>query len=126
MSGPTRPPCAWQRRPAVRLRREAWGGIAFQRATGDHHHLEREKQAAFKKHNGRVQSLVYRPDGDILSGGEDGCVRWWDARTGRDRAAFTWQLGRVNGVAVAPDGLTAAAGTQGGIVVWDLDARSAI
>jgi MoaA/NifB/PqqE/SkfB family radical SAM enzyme len=35
MSGPTRPSSGWQRHPAVRLRREVWGGIAFHRATGD-------------------------------------------------------------------------------------------
>jgi hypothetical protein len=42
MSGPPRPSSGWQRNPAVRLRREAWGGIAFHRVTGDLLELDAE------------------------------------------------------------------------------------
>lgn len=72
-------------------------------------------------HTKQVNAVLPTPDGTrLLTGGHDGTVRTWDARTGAAGAAFDWKIGAVTALAFAPDGLTcAAAGAGGTVVVWD-------
>jgi len=68
-----------------------------------------------------VRALAFAPDGTLLSAGDDGITRLWDAGTGRERAAFDWKVGPVSVAAFAPDGSLAAVGGTDGLVVWDVE-----
>lgn len=73
------------------------------------------------RHGGAVRAVAFAPDGDILaSGGDDGFVRLWQVRDGKQRLALPGHQGRVSQLAFAPDGKTLAAGDGAGIVhLWD-------
>ena len=66
-------------------------------------------------------AVAYAPDGATLAtGGDDGTVRIWDARTGQQQHQLTGHTGRVRSVAYAPDGATLATGGDDGTVrIWD-------
>ena len=58
----------------------------------------------------------------LLTAGNDGCVRLWDAATGAERRTFDWRIGKLYCAAFSPDGLTCAAcGEKGQVVIWDVD-----
>ena len=69
----------------------------------------------------RCASVAYAPDGATLAtGGGDGTVRIWDARTGQQQHQLTGHTGPVWSVAYAPDGATLATGGGDGTVrIWD-------
>lgn len=67
-----------------------------------------------------VRGLGFAPDGSLLSAGNEGTARRWDA-DGAECGVWDFGLGNFQSLAVSPDGLTAAAGARDGhIVVWDL------
>jgi WD40 repeat protein len=60
-------------------------------------------------HTGGVNQVTYQPDGQrLFSGGGDGTLRGWDARTGQ--LLFSWQAttGPLANFALSPDGKTLA------------------
>jgi WD40 repeat protein len=66
----------------------------------------------------RIASATLSPDGRwILTGGEDGTARLWDAATGAQVGAGLGHGARVQAVAFAPDGRTAVTGS------WDQTAK---
>ncbi len=71
-----------------------------------------------------VWAVNWAADGRaLLTAGNDGVVRVWDAGTGAELKAFDWQIGKLYCAAFSPDGLTCAAcGAKGQAVVWDVDA----
>ncbi len=62
-------------------------------------------------HAGQVLAVAYAPDrATLATGGSDGTVRIWDARTGQQQHQLTGHTGGVRSVAYAPDGATLATG----------------
>lgn len=80
-----------------------------------------------RKALGEFLTIAFTPDGaTMLTGGEQGLIRFTDTSCWAERAALDFAAGWVHAIAVSPDGLTAAAacGTRweggGKVVVWDL------
>jgi RNA polymerase sigma factor (sigma-70 family) len=66
-------------------------------------------------------SLVFAPDGKTLAAGADGCVRIWDATTGKLVHSLDAPGTRILPVTFAPDGKTLAAGGLDGVIrLWSL------
>ena len=58
----------------------------------------------------------------LLTAGNDGFVRMWDAGTGAELRSFNWEIGKLYCAAFSPDGLTCAAcSAKGQVVVWDVE-----
>jgi WD40 repeat protein/tetratricopeptide (TPR) repeat protein len=70
----------------------------------------------------RSDMLASRPDGRVVAfGGQDGSVRFWDARTGRDLGAPLRHQGRIRAIAFGPDGRTLLTASEDATArVWDL------
>jgi WD40 repeat protein len=68
-----------------------------------------------------IVSAALGPDGrTVVTGGEDGTARLWDAATGRLRAPPFHHDGRVRAVAFSPDGRRFLTGCWGGTAqAWD-------
>ena len=87
--------------------------------------IEGHKPQLFASSSGeplcRVFSLAASADGNvILSAAEDGNVKVWDAKTGRERLTLCSDGSQVCGVAVGADGKTAASASYWALSVWDL------
>jgi len=67
-------------------------------------------------------SIALSPDGKtILTGSEDGTVRFWDVETGRALHVLTAHTSWVTKVAFSPDGKTALSGSADGTAkIWDV------
>ncbi len=85
-------------------------------------HVSRLPRTVLRAHAGGVMSMAYSPDGGLLaSGGQDGRVRLWDARTAKERGTLEGHERRVAAVAFSPDGtLLASGGFDRTIRIWDL------
>ena len=82
-----------------------------------------ERFANAEAHQGGVKVVTYTPDGgSVLTAGDDGTVRLWDARNARQLRVFPHK-GRVYLLALSPDGrslATAALLPDSVVRVWDL------
>lgn len=73
-------------------------------------------------HRAPVTALAVTPDGKrILSGSEDGILRVWSIKEGRELRTLVGHASRITAIAVAPDGRCATASDEPGIKLWDLD-----
>jgi WD40 repeat protein/transcriptional regulator with XRE-family HTH domain len=76
----------------------------------------------FAKHPGRVYALAWSPRGDqLISGGSDGRLRWWDVQSGECVCIQDAYHGMIRSLKVSPDGkFLASCGEDGAIRIWDL------
>ena len=83
----------------------------------------RERLRSAEAHEGGVSVVRYTPDGRaILTAGDDGAVRQWDASTARQLRVFAHDR-RVHQLVVSADGAslaTAELGPGARVSVWDL------
>ncbi|MGP0566819.1 MULTISPECIES: caspase family protein [unclassified Nitrospina] len=79
-------------------------------------------------HTAAVQGVVVSPNGKyIISGGDDGTLIIWDARTGDRQKTLSGHSGAVNAVAISPDGRSLATGGADTLVkVWDVESGNEV
>jgi WD40 repeat protein len=80
-----------------------------------------------ERHKGKVFTVAFSPDGKkVVSGSEDGCVKFWNASTGKVELTLPNQRSRaVTSLRYAAGGRTLALGRDDGVVeVWDLVSRT--
>ena len=70
-----------------------------------------------------VAVMAFLPDGDTLvTGGYDGTIRIWDARSGKLLLVLEGHRGKIDDLAVSPDGKSlATAGSDHRVRMWQLD-----
>jgi WD40 repeat protein len=69
-------------------------------------------------HTGAVRSVAFAPDGKLVSGGEDGKLRFWDA-DGTARQRIDAHRDMVWAVAFAGNDTLISGGADGQLVLWD-------
>jgi len=76
------------------------------------------------QHVGGAKSCAVSPDGAlVVSGGERGDLRMWDASSGTEFCALSGHTGPVYACAVSPDAALIASRADDGIRIWDARAR---
>jgi len=89
-----------------------------------------EAEAAFEKprrecegHTGGVWAVAISPDGRRgVSGGDDGEVRAWEMKSGKELMKLTGHVGEVHSITFSPDGKRVVSGGWDETVrVWDLE-----
>jgi WD40 repeat protein len=78
---------------------------------------------ALEGHPGVVSALSWVPGGDLLvSGGNDGRLRWWEVQRGECVRVREAHQGTVQALKRSPDGsILASCGDDGSIRLWDLE-----
>ncbi len=73
--------------------------------------------------NAVVQALAWSPSGtQLLSGGSDGVLRWWDLQRGECVRVRKAHQGAIRSLKSSPDGQRlASCGYDGAILLWDLE-----
>jgi WD40 repeat protein len=71
-------------------------------------------------HRGRVNSVAFAADGQVLASANDTTIKLWDARTGQELRTLRGHTGWVRSVAFAADGhVLASASDDGTVKLWD-------
>jgi WD40 repeat protein/tetratricopeptide (TPR) repeat protein len=74
-----------------------------------------------------VTSADYSPDGKrLLTGGQDGTVRLWDARTGQQAGEPLKHDGPVTGARFSPDGGRVLSIARGAVHLWEVATRAPV
>jgi WD40 repeat protein len=87
------------------------------------YHLRRrlnDTMLTMSGHRGEVYAVAFSPDGrTLVSGGQDGTIRFWDPATGQELAKLAAHKNCVNQLAFTPDGQTlASASCDHTIKLW--------
>ena len=82
-----------------------------------------EPVRAFAEHLEMISAVAWGPSGELLvSGDNDGILRWWDLQHGKCVQVRQAHQGTVQSLKVSPDGSRlASCGDDGAINVWDLE-----
>jgi len=88
----------------------------------DAHHHAPPPLLTFAGHSGAVRAVVFSSDGRrALSAGDDGTLRLWDVRLGREIRTLRGHAGALTSVALSADGRVALSGGQDGTArLWDV------
>ena len=72
-------------------------------------------------HRGEVYAVTFSPDGrQVVSGGQDGTIRFWDTQSGQELKTISAHKSCVNVLAYAPGGaILASASCDDTIKIWD-------
>ncbi|ELS47155.1 tyrosine kinase family protein [Microcystis aeruginosa FACHB-905 = DIANCHI905] len=73
-------------------------------------------------HSGKVESVVYSPDGRYLaSGSSDNTIKIWEVATGRELRTLTGHYSFVRSVVYSPDGRYLASGSSDNTIkIWEV------
>jgi len=84
-------------------------------------------RAIFNKHEGRVETVVFHPDGERgLSGGRDGTLILFDLASGAVLQRMSGHSDWILDVAISPNGQFAISASQDAtLIVWDLQSGEA-
>lgn len=77
-------------------------------------------------HIGVVFSLLALPNGDLISGAEDGTIRIWDTSTGSLKSTLTDSDGWTRSLVLLDDGNVISGSDFGRISRWDIDASAEV
>ncbi len=89
-----------------------------------------ERIQTFEGHPGMIYALAWCPRRDgvgprgdqLISGGSDGMLRWWNIESGECVLIQEAHQGIIRSLKVSPDGkLLASCGEDGAIMIWDLE-----
>lgn len=83
-----------------------------------------EKKSKFSADTGRVNSIAFTPDGNMLAVGTQGAIHLWNIETDEIATLYTKNIGEIQSVTFSPDGRTlAGGGDYRTIVLWDVATR---
>jgi RNA polymerase sigma factor (sigma-70 family) len=79
----------------------------------------KELSANESAHFKAVHMLLTGPDNVVVTAGEDGTIRTWDAAAGKQLHRFTHDHSYVGGIALSHDGRLIASGCSDEVCLWD-------
>jgi WD40 repeat protein len=84
-------------------------------------------RVTLRGHNLAIRAVVFTGDGkSVVTGSEDGTIRFWDPETGDEKCTLKGHEGGVLCMALSSDGSILASGGRDGIVrLWRLDPKDA-
>jgi WD40 repeat protein len=79
----------------------------------------------FTGHSDYVCDIVFRRDGkQIISGGADGKIKYWEVETGECQRSYDGHEEWVHAIAISPDGRRLASGGRDDLVkLWEIDSE---
>ena len=73
-------------------------------------------------HEGKINALAFRINGELISGSDDGTVRLWNVPEARQIRRFNGGSGQITSVSVSPDDRLLVAGSSDDTLkLWEID-----
>jgi WD40 repeat protein len=71
-----------------------------------------------KGHTGWVNTLMTLPNGNLVSGADDGIIKIWNPNTGSLVFTLTGHTSTVSSLAILPNGYLASASWDSTVKIW--------